>query len=62
MARIVIEPSYRACKPIDYCCGGELYVIHDKFIYGTKKAIQFLVRSGLRYDVAKKYINNMHTR
>lgn len=62
MAKIVIEPSALACKPVDFCCGGELYVIHDKFIYGTNKAIHFLVHSGLRYDVAKKYVENMHTK
>ena len=54
MTRVTIEPSDLAYLPIDFCCGGELYVIHDKLIYGTSKAIQLLVRSGLKYDVAKK--------
>lgn len=62
MTRVTIEPSDLAYMPIDFCCGGELYVIHDKLIYGTSKAIQLLVRSGLKYDVAKKYVENMRTK
>ena len=60
MARIIITPSPTCMtKPIDFFCGGELYVICDKFIYGTNNAIRFLTRFGLKRDEAAKYVTSM---